>query len=129
MRAVLIAECCLAGAGLGADALEKLWILADVDEDGMLTLPEFRAAMHLATMAVQGTPVPSAMPPLLARSAGIARGAGGDGVPISEAELQQYRTLFEANISPGDLAMSGNAAHKVRWGGTRWRGWRVAARR
>ena len=49
-------------AGLAPEALAQVWLLADADKDGMLSQAEFRCAMHLATLAVQGEPLPRQLP-------------------------------------------------------------------
>ena len=46
-------------SGLPEETLAEIWALADVTQDGLLNLPEFRTAMHLATTAAQGAPLPA----------------------------------------------------------------------
>ena len=46
-------------SGLPEETLAEIWALADVTQDGLLNLPEFRTAMHLATTAAQGAPLPT----------------------------------------------------------------------
>lgn len=43
--------------------LAKIWGLADMDTDGRLGCEEFVLAMYLCDMAVQGDPIPAALPP------------------------------------------------------------------
>ena len=50
-------------AGLPEPTLAEIWALADADGDTLLTPEEFRAAMHLATIAARGEPLPRALPP------------------------------------------------------------------
>lgn len=101
-------------AGLAPEALAQVWLLADADKDGMLSQAEFRCAMHLATLAVQGEPLPRQLPSELARTAGLpgAAAAGRLGT-ITDAERAQSRSLYMANTAPGDAGMSGSVAHAV----------------
>lgn len=49
--------------------LRKIWQLADINKDGMLSLEEFSIAMHLIVLRRNGAPVPRALPAALARAA------------------------------------------------------------
>ncbi|KAI8439277.1 hypothetical protein MSG28_013114 [Choristoneura fumiferana] len=49
--------------------LRKIWQLADLNKDGMLSLDEFSIAMHLIVLRRSGAPVPRALPAALARAA------------------------------------------------------------
>ena len=65
-------------SGQPAEVLADVWQLATSVEcrgDGQLSVAEFRAAMHLITLAVQGYDLPPQLPPALARSAGCNRSA------------------------------------------------------
>ena len=50
-------------AGLPEPTLAEIWALADADRDTLLSPEEFRVAMHLATVAARGEPLPRALPP------------------------------------------------------------------
>lgn len=100
-----------------APRARQLWELADVDRDGLLSLPEFRAAIHLATLAHGGAPLPQQLPTALARSAGILAASSGAPVSsgsISEAEMQRYRSIYDDNTPPGAPGMSGATAQQAR---------------
>ena len=100
-------------AGLAPQALAQVWQLADADKDGMLSQAEFRCAMHLATLAVQGEPLPRQLPPELARTAGVGAAAASSMGTITDAERAQSRSLYVANTEPGAAGMSGSLAHSV----------------
>jgi len=51
---------------LPSNVLHKVWTLADVDKDGMLTLYEFALAMHFINMKLAGQDLPSSTPPHMA---------------------------------------------------------------
>eukprot|EP00929_Paragymnodinium_shiwhaense_P112137 TRINITY_DN80390_c0_g1_i1.p1 TRINITY_DN80390_c0_g1~~TRINITY_DN80390_c0_g1_i1.p1 ORF type:complete len:633 (+),score=155.93 TRINITY_DN80390_c0_g1_i1:210-2108(+) len=48
---------------LPSNVLHRIWGLADVDRDGMLTLDEYSLAMHLIAMKLDGQDLPSVLPP------------------------------------------------------------------
>lgn len=50
---------------LPRDILSKVWVLADRDKDGHLTEEEFAIALWLVRIAVEGKPLPYALPPSL----------------------------------------------------------------
>ncbi|XP_041982114.1 ralBP1-associated Eps domain-containing protein 1 [Aricia agestis] len=50
---------------LSVPDLRKIWQLADMDKDGMLSLEEFSIAMHLIVLRRANVPVPAALPPRL----------------------------------------------------------------
>ena len=52
-------------AELPPQQMAIIWSLSDIDLDGRLNSNEFRVAMHLATLAVAGQPLPSRLPPVL----------------------------------------------------------------
>ena len=52
-------------AELPPQKMAIIWSLSDIDLDGRLNSNEFRVAMHLATLAVAGQPLPSRLPPVL----------------------------------------------------------------
>ena len=55
-------------SGLERQALHEVWQIADVDEDGRLSLSEFVCAMHIIVcVSKRGAPLPSAMPRALAK--------------------------------------------------------------
>jgi len=56
--------------------LLRIWRLADVDQDGHLTLTEFVCAMALAVRRQQGVELPSVLPPGLVAAAVAANGFG-----------------------------------------------------
>ena len=56
-------------AALNVGEVDQIWALADVDNDGRLNPSEFRVAMHLATLAVQGRGLPQRLPQALERTA------------------------------------------------------------
>ncbi|XP_055329501.1 intersectin-2-like [Paramacrobiotus metropolitanus] len=70
-------------SGLPHPALAQIWALADIDKDGKLTSEEFVLAMHLAEMARQREPIPTALPPeLIPPSFRRPRGVSSSAVPI-----------------------------------------------
>jgi len=48
---------------LPSGVLHKIWMLADLDGDGYLTLYEFALAMHLINMRLDGHDLPNELPP------------------------------------------------------------------
>jgi len=48
---------------LPSNVLHRIWALADVDKDGLLTLPEYALAMHLVKMKLNGQDLPVTLPP------------------------------------------------------------------
>ncbi|XP_045488854.1 ralBP1-associated Eps domain-containing protein 1 [Pieris rapae] len=50
---------------LSVPDLRKIWQLADITKDGMLTLEEFSIAMHLIILRRNNIPVPDVLPPRL----------------------------------------------------------------
>ena len=52
-------------AELPPQQMAIIWSLSDIDLDGRLNSNEFRVAMHLATLAVAGQPLPSRLPRVL----------------------------------------------------------------
>jgi len=48
---------------LPSNALHKIWSLADIDKDGLLTLYEFSLAMHFIKMKLDGQDLPTSLPP------------------------------------------------------------------
>jgi len=47
---------------LPSNVLHKIWTLADIDKDGLLTLYEFSLAMHFIKMRLDGHDLPAALP-------------------------------------------------------------------
>merc|ERR1712217_574388 len=47
---------------LPSAVLHRIWALADVDKDGMFTLPEYAVAMHLIKMKLDGQDLPTELP-------------------------------------------------------------------
>ena len=64
---------------LSGTDLAKIWTLSDRDQDHKLNQDEFAIAMHLINAALQGTPVPDALPD----------GLGVAGNASAQAEAQQ----------------------------------------
>uniref|UniRef100_A0A7S0BAU3 Uncharacterized protein n=1 Tax=Pyrodinium bahamense TaxID=73915 RepID=A0A7S0BAU3_9DINO len=50
---------------LPSSALHKIWSLADVDKDGMLTLYEYALAKHFIKMRLDGQDLPPSLPPAM----------------------------------------------------------------
>mmetsp|Transcript_104084 Transcript_104084/g.293507 ORF Transcript_104084/g.293507 Transcript_104084/m.293507 type:complete len:538 (+) Transcript_104084:148-1761(+) len=48
---------------LPSSVLHRVWALADVDRDGMLTLAEYALAMHIIDMKLDGLELPTVLPP------------------------------------------------------------------
>jgi len=48
---------------LPSNVLHKVWTLADVDKDGMLTLYEYALARHFIKMRLEGQDLPASVPP------------------------------------------------------------------
>lgn len=48
---------------LPSNVLHRIWALADVDKDGLLTLGEYALAMHLIKMRLKGQDLPSSLAP------------------------------------------------------------------
>merc|ERR1712217_983159 len=48
---------------LPSNVLHRIWALADVDADGMLSLPEYALAMHIISMKLNGKDLPTVLPP------------------------------------------------------------------
>lgn len=48
---------------LPSNVLHRIWALADVDRDGLLTLHEYALARHLAKMKLSGQDLPVSLPP------------------------------------------------------------------
>uniref|UniRef100_A0A3P9M9R1 Epidermal growth factor receptor pathway substrate 15 n=1 Tax=Oryzias latipes TaxID=8090 RepID=A0A3P9M9R1_ORYLA len=55
----------LLNSKLPVDILGRVWELSDLDRDGMLDREEFSVAMYLVYRALEGEPVPMALPPPL----------------------------------------------------------------
>ncbi|KAL1022436.1 hypothetical protein UPYG_G00027600 [Umbra pygmaea] len=55
----------LLNSKLPVDVLGRVWELSDLDRDGMLDRDEFAVAMYLVYRALEGEPVPMALPALL----------------------------------------------------------------
>ena len=51
--------------GLPREDLRQIWELSDMDRDGRLDRDEYAVALHLVTLALEGTPVPAALPPAM----------------------------------------------------------------
>lgn len=117
-------------AGLPADVIDLVWSLADPEGCGALPLAGFRMAMHLATLAVQGHPVPASMPAAIERTAhfdlpeqpppGRAAAAAGSAVdetlpvePMAPSELAHYRAVFLAAEPARGGGLGGEAAARV----------------
>lgn len=119
---------------LPAYDVSLIWTLADVDADGRLSLMEFRVAMHLATLAVQGQPLPSILPPVLELAARAPRTspaastrpprpslafgaaparAGGVVPPISPSALAHYRAVFLAAEPERGGGLNGEVGARV----------------
>lgn len=47
---------------LPSNVLQRIWMLADVDKDGYLTLREYSIAMHLVRMKLDGQDLPDTLP-------------------------------------------------------------------
>ena len=47
---------------LPSNVLQRIWLLADVDQDGYLTLSEYAVAMHLVALKMQGEDLPETLP-------------------------------------------------------------------
>lgn len=56
--------------------LAAIWKLADIDEDGMLSLPEFCIAMQLVVLRRQQVELPDRLPPTLAAIFGVLAAEG-----------------------------------------------------
>ena len=125
-------------AELPSREMTLIWSLADVDLDGRLSMCEFRVAMHLATLAVQGWPLPARLPPVLEREArglGSGRGAaalpnadggavvdprgsahGGSSAtlrPIAPHDLAHYRAIFLAAEAERGMGVDGEVGSRV----------------
>ncbi|KAL1498464.1 hypothetical protein AB1Y20_013789 [Prymnesium parvum] len=87
-------------ANLPAPTLASVVALADSDGDWRLDKKDFRIAMHLLYLAVQGHPVPTSVPAALAASA---RGADV-GAPV-DAEPSFGHSSFAGNFSQQPAAM------------------------
>lgn len=57
------AKCKLIESKLQQRVLHKIWTLADVDQDGALTLYEYALAMHFVKMKLAGLDLPPSLPP------------------------------------------------------------------
>ena len=49
-------------SNLDVNKLGQIWVLSDIDQDGMLNEHEFTVAMHLTYKALAGTPLPDQLP-------------------------------------------------------------------
>mmetsp|Transcript_57304 Transcript_57304/g.161851 ORF Transcript_57304/g.161851 Transcript_57304/m.161851 type:complete len:537 (+) Transcript_57304:39-1649(+) len=47
---------------LPSNVLHRIWTLADLDKDGLLSLPEYALAMHLIKMKLSGQDIPAEVP-------------------------------------------------------------------
>ena len=52
----------LAQSHLPSNVLQRIWLLADMDQDGYLTLAEYAVAMHLVAMKMDGEDLPETLP-------------------------------------------------------------------
>jgi hypothetical protein len=68
----------LSKSKLPKETLSKIWNMSDADRDGRLSRAEFRVAMHLAMRVAHGSPLPPALPPVLAQ---VLSGAYATGPP------------------------------------------------
>ena len=125
-------------AQLPGHEMSLIWSLADVDGDDRLNHAEFRVAMHLATLAVQGQPLPSRLPAVLEHSArGGAHGhtsaassemyGSGDapaassstasdayrGLPMEPHDLAHYRAVFLAAEPERGSGVDGRVGSRV----------------
>ena len=50
-------------SNLPRETLRSIWELSDIDKDGTLDLDEWAVAKHLTSIALQGQPMPAALPP------------------------------------------------------------------
>ena len=64
MIVIIFVECLesLVELGLPREDLRQIWELSDMDRDGRLDRDEYAVALHLVTLALEGTPVPAALP-------------------------------------------------------------------
>eukprot|EP00117_Sycon_ciliatum_P033549 scpid7299/ scgid1623/ Epidermal growth factor receptor substrate 15; Protein AF-1p len=86
--------------------LSQIWSLADFDEDGSLSLPEFLIAMHLIKVKLSGAELPESTPEGL-----LPRQLRADEIPaISEAEMKAYVAAFEKLDSESSGFIQGDTA-------------------
>lgn len=111
------------------EELAHIWLLSDVDDDGVLSLKEFAIAMHLVSRRKQGLELPRTLPPELAatlqhdsrRAPPLPTGyvqheAQQDQTSwvVAPEQLEKYRHIFEAVVGNSNTALLGpDAAREI----------------
>jgi len=85
---------------LPSNVLHKIWNLADIDKDGMLSLYEFAVAMHLIKMRLDGQDLPAALPPSMLPHMDMAAGMGNDdfGSPAKSPTHSMRSQFHQPNL-------------------------------
>ena len=83
-------------SNLPTPVLGQIWMLADLDRDGRMTLQEFMIAMHLLSCKIKGIEVPRMLPASLRSSTDPSQQA----FPLNNVPM--------GNSMPGGMNMSGN---------------------
>lgn len=92
-------------SNLPTPVLGQIWMLADLDRDGRMTLQEFMIAMHLLSCKIKGIEVPRVLPPSLRSSSDPSRQA----FPLNNASMGNGMSGgMNMNMSGNNMNMSGN---------------------
>eukprot|EP00435_Cladocopium_sp_Y103_P055755 s615_g18.t1 len=98
----LVAGVVLESSGLPLNDLAKIWDLADVGDDGKLSLGEFLCAMSLSARRREGRELPQSLPDELLPCARLR--------VQDKVEMQRYLAMFQEQVPRGGAMPAAKAA-------------------
>lgn len=97
-----------AKASLPRDEVDYIWLLSDLDMDGLLLADEFAVALHIAAARFKGAPLPEELP----------RGLMPDGVEFNPRNSQVEAASVAAHSGGGVPGEASAAKSRWRMGGS-----------